>query len=110
MKTLFFNNQIMMAKNNFNYFFMKMIVKIFQNIFKIASILLISQICNLLFVNILSILLIITTIYNIYEIVTNYSQILKDIKNTLPNENICYEIDLNTLSNNLFRIGERYGR
>ena len=54
-KTLL-DNQIEVAKYNYNYFFTKMIVKILQTCFKLSCILLISEIFNYTIINIIAII------------------------------------------------------
>ena len=49
------DNQIEIAKYNYNYFFTKMIVKILQTCFKLSCILLISEIFNYTIINIIAI-------------------------------------------------------
>lgn len=110
MKSAFLNNQIINAKDNFNYFFMKLIAVILQNLLKISIVLLFNQIFNYLIINMLSIIIIVYFMYNIYNIIDNYSKILNDIKDTLPNENIFYEIDLNILADSLFKRKVKYGK
>ena len=46
MNKSFFDKQVKLAYDNYNYFFMKMIVKILQISLKLATVLLISEIFN----------------------------------------------------------------
>lgn len=106
----FFINQVREAKYNFNYFFMKAIVKVMQILMKLAIILLLNQIFNYIIVNIITIIITIYCMYDIYTTIIEYKEILDDIKFTLKDEQFFYEIDLNTLFNNLFKTEEKYGK
>ena len=97
-------NQLEEAKYNYNYFFMKMIIKVLQVCFKLSFILLLSSIFNYLIINIIAIIC--TSIYNIIK---NYVYIIEDIRDTL-NIDLSFELDLNVLSNNLFKGMFNYGR
>lgn len=110
MNKTFIDKQVIAAKENFNYFFTKMIVKILQSCFKLAIMLLLDEIFNYTVTNIICIIYTIYTMYSIYNIIKNYNSIMMDIKETLKHENICYEIDFNMISNNLFRGVVNYGK
>ena len=97
-KTLL-DNQIEVAKYNYNYFFTKMIVKILQTCFKLSCILLISEIFNYTIIS----------LFNIYIIISNYKYIIEDIRKTLKLE-VSFEIDLNTISDKLFKGILNYGK
>lgn len=103
-------NQLETAKYNYNYFIMKLIIKILQASFKLSIILLISSIINNPLLNILSYMYIILTIFNIYNIITNYKNLIEDIKTTLKIDKITFEIDINAISNNLFKGMINYGK
>ena len=107
-KTLL-DNQIEAAKYNYNYFFMKMIVKILQVCFKLASVLLISEIFNYTIINIIAIIYTIISLFSIYIIISNYKYIIEDIRKTLKLE-VSFEIDLNTISDKLFKGILNYGK
>ena len=93
------DNQIEIAKYNYNYFFTKMIVKILQTCFKLSCILLISEIFNYTIIS----------LFNIYIIISNYKYIIEDIRKTLKLE-VSFEIDLNTISDKLFKGILNYGK
>ena len=93
------DNQIEIAKYNYNYFFTKMIVKILQTCFKLSCILLISEIFNYTIIS----------LFNIYIIISNYKYIIEDIRKTLKLE-VSFEIDLNTMSDKLFKGILNYGK
>ena len=100
------DNQIEIAKYNYNYFFTKMIVKILQTCFKLSCILLISEIFNYTIINIIYT---IKSLFNIYIIISNYKYIIEDIRKTLKLE-VSFEIDLNTMSDKLFKGILNYGK
>lgn len=102
--------QLIEAKNNYNYFFMKMVIKVLQICFKLASILLISEIFNYTIINILAIIYTIISLFNIYDTISNYKFIIEDIKNTLKIKELSFEIDLNVISSNLFKGILNYGK
>ena len=101
------DNQIEIAKYNYNYFFTKMIVKILQTCFKLSCILLISEIFNYIIINIIAIIYTIISLFNIY--ISNYKYIIEDIRKTLKLE-VSFEIDLNTISDKLFKGILNYGK
>ena len=101
------DNQIEIAK--YNYFFTKMIVKILQTCFKLSCILLISEIFNYTIINIIAIIYTIISLFNIYIIISNYKYIIEDIRKTLKLE-VSFEIDLNTISDKLFKGILNYGK
>ena len=103
------DNQIEIAKYNYNYFFTKMIVKILQTCFKLSCILLISEIFNYTIINIIAIIYTIISLFNIYIIISNYKYIIEDIRKTLKLE-VSFEIDLNTISDKLFKGILNYGK
>ena len=104
MNKIYINNQIETAKYNYNYFIMKMIIRILQVCFKLSCILLISGIFNYTIINI------IMSLFSIYDIVINYKYILEDIANTLGIKKFSFEIDLNVISNDLFKGMISYGK
>ena len=96
------DNQIEIAKYNYNYFFTKMIVKILQTCFKLSCILLISEIFNYTIINIIAIIYTIISLFNIYIIINNYKYIIEYPDYTL-NEFILQAIDFK-YSINILRI------
>ena len=104
MNKIYINNQIETAKYNYNYFIMKMIIRILQVCFKLSCILLISGIFNY------TIIYTIMSLFSIYDIVINYKHILEDIANTLGIKKFSFEIDLNVISNDLFKGMISYGK
>ena len=95
MDKTYLEEQLKIARENYNYFFMKMIVKVLQVCFKLASMLLISEIFNYTIINIIA---------------TNYKYIIEDIKKTLKIKEISFEIDLNVIGDNLFKGILNYGK
>mgnify|MGYP004464185357 FL=1 len=109
MNMSYVTNQLEEAKYNYNYFFMKMIIKVLQVCFKLSFILLLSSIFNYLIINIIAIICTIISFISIYNIIKNYMYIIEDIRDTL-NIDLSFELDLNVLSNNLFKGMFNYGR
>lgn len=109
MNNNYINNQLEEAKYNYNYFFMKMIIKVLQVCFKLSFILLLSSIFNYLIINIIAIICTVISFISIYNIIKNYMYIIEDIGNTL-NMDLSFELDLNVLSSNLFKGMFNYGR
>ena len=107
MNMSYVTNQLEEAKYNYNYFFMKMIIKVLQVCFKLSFILLLSSIFNYLIINIIAIICTIISFISIYNIIKMY--IIEDIRDTL-NIDLSFELDLNVLSNNLFKGMFNYGR
>jgi len=107
MKYSFFDKQKLHAKENYNYFFMKMVFKIILTSFKISTILIFRQIVNNYIINIFTIIFIIFLIYNICENIIKYNKILKDIKKTLNINDLYIEIDLR---GNLLKKVLNYGK
>lgn len=110
MNKTYFNNQKIMAYDNYNYFIMKMIVKIIICTLKLSIMLVISGIFNYLFINIIVIIYAIISIFKVYKIIYNYKYIISDIKNTLNYETLSFEIDLNVVTNNIFKGIISYGK
>lgn len=110
MNKSYFNNQKVIAYDNYNYFIMRMIVKVIQCILKISIILLISGILNYTFINIIAFVYTIISIYSIYLIICNYKYIIMDIKNTLNYQDLSFVIDLNFISSNIFKGLVNYGK
>ena len=110
MNKTYFNNQKITAYDNYNYFIMKMIVKVIICTLKLSIMLVISSIFNYLLINIIAIIYTIISIFKVYEIIYNYKYIINDIKNTLDYQSISFEIDLNAITNNIFKGLISYGK
>ena len=104
------NNQLETARYNYNYFIMKMIIRILQVCFKLSCILLISDIFNYIIINIITIIYTIISLFSIYNIIINYNNIIEDIRTTLGIDKLSFEIDVNVISNNLFKGFLNYGK
>lgn len=104
------NNQLETARYNYNYFIMKMIIRILQVCFKLSCILLISDIFNYIIINIITIIYTIISLFSIYNIIINYNNIIEDIRTTLGIDKLSFEIDVNVISNNLFKGFLSYGK
>ena len=102
MKYKHLDKQIIDARNNYNYFAIKLFISILKSLFKLSFILLITSLINL---NIIIIFQLIYTIYSFYDInniINYYINIMKDIKTTINIEDKYLEIDLNLVQNILF--------
>lgn len=99
----FLDKQISEAKDNYNYFFIKLIFCIFKNIFKLSIILILSSVFNYTIINIIAIMFTIYYFYNSISIGKYYFNIIKEIKDTLVFDELYFEIDFNLLHNDLFR-------
>lgn len=104
------DNQLETARYNYNYFIMKMIIRILQVCFKLSCILLISDIFNYIIINIITIIYTIISLFSIYNIIINYNNIIEDIRTTLGIDKLSFEIDVNVISNNLFKGFLSYGK
>ena len=104
------NNQLETARYNYNYFIMKMIIRILQECFNLSCVLLISDIFNYTIINIITIIYTIISLFSIYNIIINYNNIIEDIRTTLGIDKLSFEIDVNVISNNLFKGFLSYGK
>jgi len=106
----YLDKQVIDAKNNCNYFFVKLIFCVLKNLFKLSIILLISGIFNY---TIISIVVLVYTIYSLYDtfnVCKYYFNIINDIKNTLGYNDFYFEIDFNLIHSDFFRGVIRYGK
>ena len=110
MRKNYVNNQIKDANNNFNYFLVRLITLIVRVIFIISLILIINSFISSTFVNVISIIFMILYGIHVFNKVSYYSEVMLDIKSTIPKEKISYELDINTLSDNLITKGFNYGK
>jgi len=102
--------QIKDAKINFNYFFMEMILKIIKVFAFLICILLINQIFDFLFINIITLLFVLCSIYIIYKIINNYNYFLNDIKHTLFKESFSYVLDTEIIKDTFLKGVVKYGK
>lgn len=105
----YFDRQIDDARSNYNYFFIKLFFSILKIIFKLSIILIISNVFNLTFINIMAICYTIYSFYEIYRVCTYYIDIINDIKNTLE-INLVFEINFNNISKNILNGVVKYGK
>ena len=110
MQSNLISKQIIDAQNNFNYFFMVIIIKVFKLLSLLAVILLISQLINNIIINIITLILTFYIFYKIYSTIDIYKYILDDIQNTLTNTKFNYIIDFKVFKNNLLRKEVKYGK
>lgn len=105
----YFDKQIRDAKENYVYFFVKMIFSIFKEFFKLSLVLIISGIFDYTIVNIISLIFTIYSFYNVFDIYYYYNDIMCEIKNTVDSR-IFLEVDFNRLKFNLFKGVVKYGK
>lgn len=110
MKSSILLRQINDAKTNYNYFYTIMITKVAKKIIALVCILLLNQIIDTLFINIISLLYLFYSIFSIYKVVDEYSYIIKDIKNTFKNDEFTYIIDLSNIKETLYKGVVKYGK
>lgn len=106
----FLDKQISETRDNYNYFFIKLIFSIFKNIFKLSIILLLVSIFNYTVINVIAIIYTVYCFYNIISISKYYFNIIKDIKDTAGYEDFSFEINANLLYNGIFNGEIKYGR
>ena len=106
----YFDKQIKVARDNYNYFFMKLIFSILIFIFKLSVMLIMASIFDYITVNIIVLLFVFYSFYEIYRIFIYYMDIINDIKNTLGYNDFTFEIDFNLINRNLFRSVLKYGK
>ena len=58
----------------------------------------------------LGIIYTIISLFSIYNIIINYNNIIEDIRTTLGIDKLSFEIDVNVISNNLFKGFLSYGK
>ena len=110
MENTLLNRQIIDARNNLNYFFGIIIIKICKFIFKLSICLIINGFITLLPINIICLFYSIYSMYNICKEVDCYIYIIKDIENTLSLDSLYFTIDVNFLKNNFFNKRIDYGK
>lgn len=106
----YFDKQIRTAKDNYNYFFMKLIFGILNIIFRLSIMLLISIIFNYTIINIIALIYTVYSFYNIVNICKYYFNIINDIKDTLGYSDLYFEIDFSLFDNNIFKGVVKYGK
>lgn len=106
----YLDKQIIMAKNNYNYFFMKLLLSVLKIIFKLSIVLLISSIFNYLIINIIAIIYTIYSLFAVLYFSKYYIDIINDIKNTLGYNNYSFEIDFSLIDKNIFKGMLKYGK
>lgn len=106
----FFDKQKNDVRENYNYFFLKLINLISKDIFKLSSILFLCCIFNYTISNIIGIMCIIYYFYNIISISKHYADIIKDVKKVLGYGCFYFKINFGLLNNNIFKGDVKYGR
>ena len=110
MKNNFFDKQVSTARENYNYFFIKLVFSILKIVFKLSIILLVSCIFNYSIINIIALIYTIHLLFEISYVIRYYSDIIGDIKKTLKYNDLSFEIDFNLIHGNFFKGVVRYGR
>lgn len=106
----YFNNQKIIAYDNYNYFVMVMVVKVIIYLLRLSIVLIISSIFNYLLINIITIIYTIISIFWVYEVISNYKYIINDIRYTLDYDGLSFEIDLSVITNGIFKGLISYGK
>lgn len=110
MNSNYYNEQIISAKKNYNYFFVKMIFNILKIFSLLAGVLLINIFLNITVTNIISLVYSIYSLYLIFKNINYYTDIIRDIKNTLGINSLSFEIDFNEISYNIKKGMLDYGK
>ena len=106
----YFDRQIKDARDNYNYFFIKLIFSIFKVIFKLAILLILISFFDYTIINIIALIYTIYSFYGIYSIYNYYIDIINDIKNTLGYNDFVFEFDFNLINKNIFKGVLKYGK
>ena len=106
----YFERQIKEAKDNYNYFFMKLIIDILKVLMKLSIILLITCILNYTIINILALIYTIYSLFIIGWLYKYYFNIINDIKDTLGYSKLSFEVDFNFINRGILRSVIKYGK
>jgi len=106
----YFEKQVIDAKYNYNYFFVKLIFDILKILFKLAIMLLLSSIFNCLILNSIVLIYGIYSIYNIYSVINYYYRIISDIRDTLGYSDLSFEIDFSLINIKYLKGVLEYGK
>jgi len=98
------------AKDNYNYFFVKLVFDIMKIFVKLSVMLFISSIFNYVFVNIIVLLYVFYAIYNIYFLCNYYFDIINDIKDTMGYNDLSFEIDFSLINIKYLKGVLEYGK
>jgi len=98
------------AKDNYNFFFVKLVFDILKILVKLSIILLISSIFNYFIVNIIVFIYIFYVIFNIYNLSNYYFGIISDIKETMGYSDLSFEIDFSLININYLKGALKYGK
>lgn len=110
MENIFLNKQLIDAKENYAYFFVKLVFSIMQIFFKLSIMLLLSTILNNIFINIITLLYTFYSLHNVSYTINYYSSVMNDIKNTIGYDELYLEIDLKLIKGNIINGMVRYGK
>ena len=106
----FLDQQIRIAKDNYNYFFMKLLFSVLKIIFNLSVVLLFSSVFNNLVINIIALIYTIYSMYSIYFVSIYYINIINDIKDTLGYNDYIFEIDFSQVNNSVIKGLVKYGK
>ena len=106
----FLDKQIREAKDNYNYFFMRLFFSVLKIILKLLCVLLISGIFNYLFINIIALIYTIYSLYCLYDICNYYFNIICEIKETLRYNEFSFVIDFCLVNNSILKGILKYGK
>ena len=110
MNSNYYNEQVLVAQENYNYFFAKLICCIMQIFIKLSIVLLIDVIFNFTIINIISLIYVIYAMMTIFKCISYYMDIIYDIKNTLNLSNLSFEIDFSLIHYDFFKGIVEYGK
>ena len=109
-KMTFFDKQIKVARDIYNYFFIKLIFSIWKVFFKLSILLIIVSFFDYVIINIIALLYTFYSFYGIFRIYVYYKDIINDIKNTLGYKDFAFELDFNLINRNIFKGVLKYGK
>ena len=110
MNSNYYSKQIVSAKKNYNYFFVKMIFSSLKVFTKLALILLINTFLNYTITNIIAMLYTLYSLYLLFKYNNYYINIIRDIKKTLGINDLCFEIDFSLIRYDIIKGVLEYGR
>ena len=106
----YFDKQINVAKDNYNYFFIQLFFCILKVIFKLVILLIAICFFDHVVINIIVLLYALYSFYEIYRICVYYIDIINDIKNTLKYIDFVFEFYFNLINKNIFKGVLKYGK
>ena len=110
MNNIFLSKQIVDAKENCNYFFIKFIFCFLVTMIKVSFVLLLSCIFNYVIINIIALIYSIYSLINIINYFNYYYDIIMDIRSTLGYSKFAVTIDLKSINYDYFKGMVKYGK